>query len=229
MKPLPTTANHQDCWNRIGIHGDRSCPELATVVHCHNCPVFSAAGRHFLASAPPDGYLEAWTARLAEKEEEGYGEVQGVLIFRLGDEWLALPVAALREVIPLRPIHRIPFRGGLLAGVVNVRGELHLTIRMDHLLGLGHRAEANDDHSPSSAGNAVSRLLVAGRGDETWVFRVDEVDRVHRLALRELRPVPPTLGRAATRFTRGVFSCRERAVGLLDEERLLEVLQTSVR
>ena len=30
-----------DCWNRIGVRGDRSCPELARVIHCHNCPVFS--------------------------------------------------------------------------------------------------------------------------------------------------------------------------------------------
>ena len=34
-----------DCWNRIGFCGDRSCPELAHVVHCHNCQVFSNAGR----------------------------------------------------------------------------------------------------------------------------------------------------------------------------------------
>lgn len=229
MKPLPLTADQQDCWNRIGIRGDRSCPELATVVHCHNCPVFSAAGRRFLASPPPDGYLETWTARLAEKEDEGRDEVHGVLVFRLGDEWLALPVAALREVIPLRPIHRIPFRGGLLAGVVNVRGELHLAIRMDHLLGLTHRTEAKDDNAPVAAGNAVSRLLVIGRADETWVFRVDEVYRVHRLAVSELKPAPPTLSRATTRFTRGVFNYRERAVGLLDEGRLFEMLRTSVR
>jgi chemotaxis-related protein WspD len=229
MMKLPMTAERQDCWNRIGVWGDRSCPELTAVIHCHNCPVFSDAGRRFLASPPPDGYLEAWTARLAEKEDEESTEVQGVLIFRLGDEWLALPVTALREVISLRPIHRIPFHEGLLAGVVNVRGELHLSIRMDHLLGLSHREDVNGDRSPSPGRKAVPRLLVAGHGTETWVFRVDEVDRVHRLAMGELKPVPPTLGRAAIRFTRGVFCCPDRAVGLLDEERLFEVLRTSVR
>lgn len=229
MKTLSLTADQQDCWNRIGVWGDRSCPELASVVHCHNCPIFQAAGRRFLASPSPEGYLEVWTARLAEKEEEEPADVQGVLIFRLGDEWLALPVAALHEVISIRPIHRIPFHAGLLAGVVNVRGELHLSIRMDHLLGLTHRAEANGVPLLSTGEKAVPRLLVAGHGVETWVFRVDEVDRVHRLAMVDLRPVPPTLGRAATRFTRGLFGSRDRAVGLLDERRLFEVLRTSVR
>jgi chemotaxis-related protein WspD len=228
MKTLPVTAQPQDCWNRIGVWGDRSCPELADVVHCHNCPIFRAAGRRFLASPSPEGYLEAWTARLAEKEAKEPTDVRGVLIFRLGEEWLALPVAALREVISVRSIHRIPFQSALLAGVVNVRGELHLSIRMDHLLGLTHGAEKSEILSPVPGSKSIPRLLVAGRGAETWVFRVEEVDRVHRLAMGELQQVPPTLGRASSRFTRGLFSHQDRAVGLLDEGRLFEVLRTSV-
>src|SRR4029077_5730556 len=27
-----------DCWNRIGVRGDASCPELKHHVHCRNCP-----------------------------------------------------------------------------------------------------------------------------------------------------------------------------------------------
>ena len=95
-----------DCWNRIGVSGDRSCPELGKVVHCHNCPVFSAAGRCILDAPPPRGYLEEWTARLAEPEEEAAGTLESVLVFRLGEEWLALAVAVLVEVLPLRSIHR---------------------------------------------------------------------------------------------------------------------------
>lgn len=229
MRTLPMTADRADCWNRIGVNGDRSCPELATVVHCHNCPVFCAAGRRFLDSAPPAGYLEEWTDRLAEDKDEEIADVQGVLLFRLGVEWLALPAGALQEVISIRPIHRIPFHGGLLAGVVNVRGELHLAIRMDHLLGLTHSAEADGSRSSSGAGSAAPRFLVAGRDAEMWVFRVDEVDHVHRLAMNALNAVPPTLGRSVTRFTRGVFRWQDRAVGLLDEGRLFEAVRTSVR
>lgn len=229
MMTLPVTTEREDCWNRIGVGGDRSCPELATFVHCHNCPVYSAAGRRFLDSLPPAGYLEEWTGRLAEDKEEEAVDVQGVVLFRLGGEWLALPASALHEVISLRPIHRIPFHGGLLAGVVNVRGELHLAIRLDHLLGVTPSAEANGEPSSSGAGKTAPRLLVAGLDSETWVFRVDEVDRVHRLAMSELQSVPPTLGRSTSRFTRGVFRLQDRAVGLLDEKHLFEAVRTSVR
>jgi chemotaxis-related protein WspD len=222
---LPLNSAQADCWNRIGVWGDRSCPELATAVHCHSCPVFSAAGRRFLDGESPPGYLEEWTARLAAPEETEAGDLQGVLVFRLGGEWLALPVGALLEVIPLRPVHRIPFRRGLLAGVVNVRGELHLSVRMDHLVGITRGA--GEEVAP--AAKAVPRLLVVGRGAEVWVFPVDEVDRVHRFPAAALAPAPPTLGRAAARFTRGVFRCAGRAVGFLDEGRLFEALRTKVR
>jgi chemotaxis-related protein WspD len=222
MTALPIAADRGDCWNRIGVWGDRSCPELTPAVHCYNCGVFCAAGRRFLDGRPPAGYLEEWTARLAEPEEPDKGDVEGVLVFRLGGEWLGLPVAALREVIPVRPVHRIPFRGGLLAGVVNVRGELHLAVRLDYLLGITRSAEPNGVR-------AVPRLLVAGRGGEVWVFAADEVDRVRRVPANEPGPVPPTLGRAVAHFTRGVFRRTERAIGLWDAARLFEALRAKVR
>ena len=36
-------AGLNDCWNKIGVRGDGSCPELARHVHCRNCPVYSAS------------------------------------------------------------------------------------------------------------------------------------------------------------------------------------------
>src|SRR5436190_12570637 len=133
MTALPVIAV-DDCWNRIGVRGDRSCPELARVVHCHNCHVFAAAGRRFLDAPSPEGYLDEWTTRLADPIEPAGADVHGVLIFRLGDEWLALPVEVLVEVTTPRPVHRVPHRGGLLAGLVNIRGELHLCARVDQVL-----------------------------------------------------------------------------------------------
>lgn len=53
---LPMTALDETgvfCWNRIGVQGDRSCGRLVEVVHCHNCPIFSHAGRMLFDRAPP--------------------------------------------------------------------------------------------------------------------------------------------------------------------------------
>ena len=68
-----------DCWNQIGVSGDRSCPELETFIHCRNCPVFAAAARTFFDRPAPEGYLAGWSSWLAGSvevscSEEGNGE-----------------------------------------------------------------------------------------------------------------------------------------------------------
>ena len=105
MNTAPLPVDRRDaCWNRIGVWGDRSCPELAKVTHCHNCPVFAAAGRRFLDAPSPPDYLDEWTARLAAPgATAATGDESSVLVFRLGDEWLALPVGVLVEVTRPRP------------------------------------------------------------------------------------------------------------------------------
>jgi chemotaxis-related protein WspD len=218
--PLPTLTLSDPCWHRIGVWGDRTCPELAKVTHCHNCPVFAAAGRRFLDAPPPPEYPAEWTDRLAAPEDESAGGQLGVIVFRLAEEWFALSVGVLVEVTHPRTPHRIPHRGGLLAGLVNIRGELHLSVRLDQLLGIEQPAEPRK-------GNA--RMIVVRRDLDGWVFSADEVDQVHRVPEKSLVPAPPTLSRAAARVTRGVFSQDRRAVGLLDEDRLFQTLRERVR
>jgi chemotaxis-related protein WspD len=216
MTPLAVSS---PCWHRVGVWGDRSCPELAKVTHCHNCPVFAAAGRRFLDARSPAGYLDEWTARLAAPEAADCGDELSVLIFRLADEWLAMPIAALVEITRPRPPHRVPHRGGLLAGLVNIRGELHLCVRLDLLLGLTRGGP--EPEKPL--------IVVIRRESEGWVFAADEVDQVHRFPVRDLTAPPPTLSRAAARVTHGVFVKDGRAIGLLDEARVFHALSEKIR
>ncbi len=217
---LPVIAT-ETCWNRIGVRGDRSCPELVKVTHCHNCPVFAAAGRRFLDAPSPSDYLDEWTIRLADPENRAASDQLSVLVFRLGDEWLALPVGVLVEVTRPREPHRIPHRGGLLAGMVNIRGELHLCVRLDLLLGVATSTDHKSDQKP--------RLIVVRREAEGWAFGADEVDQVHRVPARSLTPPAPTLARAVTKLTRGVFTLGNRPVGLLDDARVFQTIRERIR
>jgi hypothetical protein len=63
-----------DCWNQIGVTGDRSCEELKSYMHCHNCPVYSAAGRGLLEREVPPEYLKQWTEILSETSTDPAGE-----------------------------------------------------------------------------------------------------------------------------------------------------------
>ena len=131
-----------DCWNRIGVKGDNSCPELAKVVHCHNCPVFAAAGQRLFERPPPAEFIDEWTRQLARGEPAAPPDTAAVLVFRIGEEWLGLDVQNLVEIAEPRPVHRIPHRTGRrLLGLVNIRGELQLCVSLRDLLGI----EAGED------------------------------------------------------------------------------------
>jgi chemotaxis-related protein WspD len=227
--PSLPVVSQSDCWNRIGVWGDRSCPELLQAVHCHNCPVFGAASRRFLDGPHPAGYLEEWTERLAAPTEETSTDVQSVLIFRLGEEWLALPVEVLIEVTGLRPVHRVPHRAGLLAGLVNIRGELQLCVHLNQLVGMKGQESGTVSSSADGALQAAetgrSRMIVVESEGERWVFPVDEIDQVYRVPTSDLTLPPATLFRSAGRLTRAVFAWQERSIGLLEDGRLFQALR----
>jgi chemotaxis-related protein WspD len=210
-----------DCWRHVGVHGDRSCPELATFVHCRNCPVIASAARRFFDRPAPAGYLESWREILEQPEEVPDADARSVLIFRLGDEWLALPTAVLIEVATPRPLHRVPHRSSAtLAGILNIRGQLQVCVRLEGLMGL----PAPEGSTPVAS--QEERLLVVERerGAERWVFRVDEVAGVHRVPGRTMRDVPATVSGANARMTTALFSFQDRTVALLDEASLLDGL-----
>ena len=104
---LADTQAIDDCWNRIGVFGDQSCARLDAHIHCRNCEVYSAA-----AIALLDRYgtqLEPDSSAYGQSEDNAeQGEQRSLLIFRLGEEWLALATRRMAEVMPLSPIHTLP-------------------------------------------------------------------------------------------------------------------------
>ena len=223
----------EDCWRRIGVAGDRSCPELETFIHCRNCPVMADAARAFFDREAPEGYLESWSRILEEPEVAVDPNATSVLVFRLDREWLSLPATALIEVTPLRPLHRVPHRtAGVLQGLVNVRGQLQLCVSLHGLLGLEGRPACEPTATEDGALTSPARLLVAERvgsqGDERWVFGVDEVAGVQRVLRSSLRSVPSTVSQSSTRYCQALFDWQGQAVGLLDETRVFDGLRDSI-
>ncbi len=220
---LPLVTLDAECWNQIGIGGDRSCPELETHIHCRNCPVHARAARAFFDRSAPAGYLADWTDLLAQEKQVNDGDHVSVLIFRLRDEWLALAAKALAEVTDLRPVHRIPHRSNaILEGLVNIRGQLLLCVSLHGLLSIDPAAPSSGGGNEGAEGarEAHPRLVVIEQKAERWAFQADEVRSVHRIPRGDLRGLPSTLARAAHRYSRAVFTWRERSVGLLDDQRV---------
>jgi chemotaxis-related protein WspD len=228
-----------DCWNRIGVRGDRSCPELEQHVHCRNCPVTRAVAVELLAQQVPGDYTAQWTEHVSRPALQTDRDTASAVIFRIGSEWIALPAAAIQEITNLRPIHRVPHRtSGVVLGVVNVRGELLTCVSLARVFGLeGETASALSGGPSSSSGSAPSegpapsallarkRLLVIRRKDLRAACPVDYVEGVHRYAPAALSSVPATVAKAGTRYSRALLAWREQTVGVLDEELLFSALK----
>lgn len=220
-------AGIDECSREIGVRGDRSCPELAAQLHCRNCPSFAQTARQLLDRPPPPGYREEWTRAFAREEvaTTGQGERESALIFRVGAEWLALPVAICREIAEPRPVRSLPHRrSAALRGIVNVRGELLVCLSLAELLGIG----AADAVRSEGRLAAFRRLVVVGGQSGRAAFEADEVHGLHGYGRDERGPVPATLGRAATSAVAAMLSWNGRAVGCLDAALLLALIDRSL-
>ncbi|MEY3204624.1 MAG: hypothetical protein RLZZ21_955 [Planctomycetota bacterium] len=223
MQPQP------ECWRTIGIAGDKTCPELATFIHCRNCPVLAEAARTFFDRDAPAGYLDIWREILEEPAAAVETDSTSVLVFRLGTEWFALPAAVLVEVTTPRPLHRIPHRaGGGLAGIVNIRGQLQLCMSLHALLGLAGGPQT----AAAAAADSTARFMVVERtcdaGLDRWVLGVDEVAGVHRVARSAVRAVPSTVSQAHARCSTALFEWQDRTISLLDDARVFTGLSGMV-
>lgn len=215
-------AELHNCWKSIGVAGgDKSCPALRDHAHCRNCPTYAAAATTLLDRAVSDETAGASSSHYAAAVKAERPKDRSALLFRLGDEWFALPTRVVDEVVEPRPIHVLPHRRSpVVLGIANVRGELLVSLSLGRLLGM----KGDDSATPSRTRrfmvlrSSVGRLLVA----------VDEVQIAHRYHDGEILPPPATLSRSETSFTQGLLALDGRMIGVIDEARLMDALDRNI-
>jgi len=205
-----------DCWNRIGVFGDKRCERLERHIHCRNCEVYGAA-----AIALLDRYgssLERDADDYGQGEEqEPVGEQRSLLIFRLGEQWLAIATRCLAEVMPVSPIHSLPHRKSTgLLGVTNVRGTLVACLSLSELLDL------ETDDSRQNGQRVIPRMLILESGSGPLVVPVDEVSGIQKIPLARISNAKQDDKRTISRFTAGVLQWRGQSITLLNDEQLLQ-------
>ncbi|ACK66065.1 CheW protein [Rippkaea orientalis PCC 8801] len=234
----------EHCWNTIGVSGDSSCPELKTVIHCRNCNVYGAAGRTLLQREAPEGYIEEWGEILAQEwkhqskkktqssvalhtYESESSEILCLTIFRVGQEWLALPVSVIKEITPCCPVHILPHRSNhVFLGIVNIRGEILMCISLRDLLGLPHvdPVSSKTKKSLTLGGRSgispvvYQRMIVIDIQDNRWVFPVDEISDIHRLSSDQLSNTPVVIAKTPDTYTKKILHIDGKQINYLDHE-----------
>ncbi len=220
---MEPSALSRACWKEIGTFGDRSCPELAALGHCRNCPVYAAAGRRLLDREFPDGYREEWTALLANRKDAGEVETMSVIVFRLREELLALKTVFFQEAAEAAVPHTIPLRTGeVFKGIINVNGELVLCVSVAALLGI------TGEEGETAVRKVYPRLVVVSRDGQRFAFPADEILGVHRFPLAAVQELPATVSRSIRALTSGILPWQGKTVGLLEEEKLFAALSRSL-
>jgi chemotaxis-related protein WspD len=221
--PYGDSGEIRPCWNEIGVYGNGQCEELLKFVHCRNCPVYSKAGSSLLNRALPEGYRHAWTAHYAQKKTLGKQARISVLVFRISQEWLALPTQAFQEVAERRLIHSLPHRRqAIVLGLANVRGELVTCVSLGRALGVENVAPR------PTLRTMYDRLLVARWDGQRLAFPVDEVFGIHRFDLAQLKPAPAVVSKSTQTFSRGILQWQQHTIGFLNAELLFSFLNRNL-
>lgn len=219
--------NNDRCWKRIGVWGREkpSCPELDRVIHCRNCDVFTQAGRNLLERDLPEDYKDEWGQVLVAKKGEVPPGTIPVVVFRIEEEWLALPAQLFAEIIETRSVHTVPHRkNDILLGIINVHGEIQLCVSMKALLGL------TENEAVSEKGlKDKDRLMVLNKDGDQWVFPVDEIHGVQHIHPNMFQNVPVTVSKSKSAFTTNLFKWKDNPVALLDDELLFYSLKRRIQ
>jgi chemotaxis-related protein WspD len=207
----------QDCWNRIGVRGDKSCAELTRHAHCRNCPTYSATAASLLDRDMRGRTDDGWKQDFAAAAPPVQHRTRSAMLLRIGEEWFALPMLALDQVIEQRAIHALPHRRNpALLGLVNVRGQLLICVSLARLLGVAEAAT-------TEAGG--QRMVVMRGANGRVVFPADEVQHNIRFHDGELLTTPSTTRRALAGFTLGLLKADKGLAALLDGEKLADAVE----
>lgn len=226
-KDTKTRSGINDCWNQIGVWGkdENRCPVLDKVRHCHNCDVYSSAGMSLLDRDLPEGYLEEWTEIYSRSKLSDNNETLSATIFRLGDEWFAIPSYVVMEVAHVRTIHTLPhYTSRSIRGITNVHGELKICVSLGEMLAVSKGVKTYDVRGK----NVYERLVVIGKDGHTYAFPVSEIPGTHKYTSEQLASVPSTISRAKATYTKGMIPLDDRHIALIDEELLFYALERSM-
>ena len=216
-----------DCWNRIGVWSPQqaSCPQLEHVVHCRNCDRYSAAGRQMLERPVPDAYRQEWTERFSHAKHTDKDASKSVLLFRLGDEWLAIATRFVNEITPMRAIHCLPHKSATaVKGLVNIRGELKICVSMGCILQLDKARESHTtDHE------ILERMVFVEKDGQSFVFPVSEAHGIYHYADSTLHATPASVAKSRQCYTTGILCWDNKHVGVLDHELLFYALARSLQ
>jgi len=146
---------------------------------------------------------------LAEGQGESGSTLQ-LVSFRLGSEEYGVEILAVREIILLGPITRMPQTPPYVRGLINLRSSVIPIIDLRLRFGMPEQAATED-----------SRIMVVDVAGKTIGMIVDAVNQVLRVSTDEIVPSPPAVAGLQCDYLTGLVKIDQRLLILLDIHKLL--------
>jgi chemotaxis signal transduction protein len=147
-----------------------------------------------------------------------------LVCFELAGQAFGLPIRAVKETLPMRPLTRVCLVPSLIGGLMNLRGEVVAVLDLAQLVGLPHQLPRSGD---PDAAVVILRVPDSwggrGGGRAACGLAVDRLLGVRDVAPDALRDAPPSLEAEAASYLRGVARMGDppAALAVLDPERVL--------
>ena len=130
--------------------------------------------------------------------------------------FLGLEVTCIQEVIRAQPLTVVPLTQPVIAGLMNLRGQIVTAIDLRHRLGL----------PPREAGERPLNVVVR-TPDGAVSLLVDEIGDVIEVGDDAFERPPETLGDDARALIRGAYKLKDRLLLVLDAARTLDAEQVN--
>lgn len=131
-----------------------------------------------------------------------------LVVFRLGKETYAVPIAQVREIIHHTGATKLPSSPAHVEGIINIRGKIIPVISLAVLL---------DSYEAAAA--AQRKIIVVDAKTRELGLVVDEVSEVLRISADAVEANPEGT-QTAQRFVRGVGKIKNQLVIILDLDKM---------
>ena len=146
----------------------------------------------------------------APEDEQAPSAEEHVVVFRLGQEYYALDIQAVQEIVRIQPTTSIPGAEPWVEGITNLRGRVVPVIDLRRRCGVEAAPHTSD-----------TRVVVVGGSTGMVGLIVDAVTEVMRIPVDQIEAPGAIVSVPQNAYLRGIAKLEDRLVSLMDLDGVL--------
>lgn len=144
-------------------------------------------------------------------QTEIHSDTVELATFYVGDALCGMDILKVQEINKLIEMTRVPQAPEYVLGILNLRGEIVTIIDLGKKLGL-KSTEMSDK----------TRNIIVNSNEEHIGLMVERISDVIQADWEKVEAPPANIGDVQGKYFTGVFKTKDRLIGMLDVEKVLE-------